>query len=167
MIVKGVSVHRDENDCNYDYNLQKNLDNQGMRFYMHKYFTGHMHYYLHLKYQQQLERLAELRETLKAAEKDTADLPKEDLASSLPQDEMFEKVELERETREITFKLRKQMNDLTMRMFLRTTVCFRHLGVFEGKDPLYSADYSGNHIAIFECELKAPPQLSLVDHTYN
>jgi len=50
LIVKGVSVIRSENDCNYDYNLQKNLDSKGMRFYMHKYFTGHMHYYLHLKY---------------------------------------------------------------------------------------------------------------------
>jgi len=50
MIIKGVSINRDENDCNYDYNLLKNLDNQGMRFYMHKYFTGHMHYYLHKKY---------------------------------------------------------------------------------------------------------------------
>jgi hypothetical protein len=46
MIIKGVSVNREENDCNYDYNLLKNMDNQGMRFYMHKYFSGHMHYYL-------------------------------------------------------------------------------------------------------------------------
>jgi hypothetical protein len=61
------------------------------------------------------------------------------------------------------------MNDLTMRMFLRTTVMFKNIGVFKGKDQskLYNKDYSGNHIAIFECELKAPPQLALVDHTYN
>ena len=61
------------------------------------------------------------------------------------------------------------MNDLTMRMFLRTTVCFKDIGVFHGKDQakLYGPDYTGNHVAIFECELKAPPQLSLIDHTYN
>ena len=61
------------------------------------------------------------------------------------------------------------MNDLTMRMFLRTTVCFKDVGVFRGKDKerMYGPNYSGNHVAIFECELKAPPQLSLIDHTYN
>lgn len=61
------------------------------------------------------------------------------------------------------------MNDLTMRMFLRTTICFKNIGQFKAKDSnsLYGDDYSGNHIAIFECELKAPPQLSLIDHTYN
>ena len=31
---------------------------------------------------------------------------------------------------------------------------------------LYGDDYSGNHIAIFECELKAPPQMAFIDHTY-
>lgn len=56
-----------------------------------------------------------------------------------------------------------------MRMFLRTTVCFKNIGKFSGKDmtKFYGPSYSGNHIAIFECELKAPPQLSLIDHTYN
>lgn len=62
MIIKGVSVHRSENDCNYDYNLLKNMDNKGMRFYMHKYFSGHMHYYLMLKYQQHVRRLNEIAE---------------------------------------------------------------------------------------------------------
>lgn len=51
MIIKGVSPRREENDSNYDYVVQKQLDHEGMRFYMHKYFLGHMHYYLHLKYQ--------------------------------------------------------------------------------------------------------------------
>jgi len=46
MIIKGVSADREENDCNYDYNKLKNMENQGMIFYMHKYFSGHMHYYL-------------------------------------------------------------------------------------------------------------------------
>lgn len=51
MIIKGVSANRDENDCNYDYNKLKNMENQGMIFYMHKYFSGHMHYYMNLKYE--------------------------------------------------------------------------------------------------------------------
>jgi len=60
MIVKGVSVRRDENDCNYDYNLLRNLEDRGMKFYMHKYFSGHMHYYLHLRYDRHVQRLLEI-----------------------------------------------------------------------------------------------------------
>ena len=58
------------------------------------------------------------------------------------------------------------MNDKMMRMFLRTTICFKDIGKFSGKDQsqLYGKEYSGNHIAIFECELKAPPQMALIDH---
>lgn len=59
-IIKGVSPHRHENDSNFDYVLMKNKDNEGMRFYMHKYFTGHMHYYQHLKFQQIHERLLKI-----------------------------------------------------------------------------------------------------------
>jgi hypothetical protein len=69
--------------------------------------------------------------------------------------------------RDVTFKLRKQMNDLTMRMLLRVTINFKDIGLFKAKDGLYGEDYTGNHIGIFECELKAPPQMALVDHTYN
>lgn len=51
------------------------------------------------------------------------------------------------------------MNDLTMRMLLRVTICFKNIGVFESKDKNhnYGDNYSGNHIAIFECEMKVPP----------
>ena len=60
------------------------------------------------------------------------------------------------------------MNDLTMRMLLRVTINFKDIGLFTANnDHLYGDEYSGNHIAIFECELKAPPQMALVDHTYN
>ena len=54
-----------------------------------------------------------------------------------------------------------------MRMFLRTTILFKDIGLFEGKDKsmIYKDGYSGNHIVIFECELKAPPQISMIDHT--
>jgi len=52
----------------------------------------------------------------------------------VPTPEMFEMATLEQEVRDITAELRKQMNDLTMRMFLRTTVCFKDLGFITGKD---------------------------------
>jgi hypothetical protein len=51
------------------------------------------------------------------------------------------------------------MNDLSMRMLLRVTICFKDIGIFTSKSEhsLYGDEYSGNHIAIFECEMKAPP----------
>ena len=84
----------------------------------------------------------------------------------MPTDEEFERRELEQQTRDITYQLRKEMNDLGSRMFLRTTMCFMNVGLFGGKDAtkMYGNEYTGNHIAIFECELKAPPQLSFIDH---
>ena len=66
MIIKGVSVRREENDANFDYNLQKDLENEGMRFYMHKYFTGHMHYYQHLKFEEYFNRAQKIEEIIKA-----------------------------------------------------------------------------------------------------
>jgi len=72
------------------------------------------------------------------------------------------------------------MNDNEFRMILRVQV---HIGQNEqGKSALgrfningvpighpvnFSEDYTGNHIAVFECQLKNPPVLSLIDHTYN
>lgn len=46
MIIKGISPRRNENDCNFDYNLHKEKENDGFRFYLHKWFSGHDHYYL-------------------------------------------------------------------------------------------------------------------------
>ena len=72
MIVKGVSANREENDCNYDYNLLKHFESQGMRLYMHKYFLGYMHYYLHLKFEQHLRRLMEIKAELESKRKELA-----------------------------------------------------------------------------------------------
>lgn len=85
----------------------------------------------------------------------------------VPDEDYFEIQDLEQAIRDKTLQLRKRMNDLSMRMFLRTTICFKNFGVFEaeGMKSLYGDKYSGNHVAIFECELKAPPQLSYIDHS--
>ena len=63
--------------------------------------------------------------------------------------------------------MRKELNAKQLQMMLRTTVCFKDIGKFyipDQKKPVYGDDYSGNHIAIFECELKAPPALAQIDH---
>lgn len=33
-------------------------------------------------------------------------------------------------------------------------------------DGQVKSDYTGNHIAVFECALKTPPALSLIDHSH-
>ena len=38
VLIKGVSQDREKNECNYDYNLVKDNEAIGMKFYMHKYF---------------------------------------------------------------------------------------------------------------------------------
>ena len=54
-------------------------------------------------------------------------------------------------------------------MHLRSTICFKDIGLFKSdkKSNLYGDSYSGNHIAIFECDMKQPPQMSFIDHTYH
>jgi hypothetical protein len=101
-------------------------------------------------------------------EADAEESTQDQSANDLVLDELIGIREADDSVREITYKLRKEMNDKTMQMFLRTTICFKDIGRFEGKDKslLYSDEYTGNHIAIFECELKAPPQIALIDHTY-
>jgi len=36
----------------------------------------------------------------------------------------------------------------------------------KSQDGQTKADYTGNHIAVFECALKTPPALSLIDHSH-
>ena len=47
MLVKGVAADRSKNACNYDYNMDKSQDANGMRYYLHKYFAGYHYYYQH------------------------------------------------------------------------------------------------------------------------
>ena len=58
--------------------------------------------------------------------------------------------------RDIIMKMKKEMMHSNMKMLLRITLCFKDIGLFEANDKqlLYGNNYSGNHIAIFECELK-------------
>ncbi len=51
-------------------------------------------------------------------------------------------------------------------MILRVTLQLTEgaMGKLEGVNG-FSSDYTGNHIAVFECKLKVPPQLTLIDHT--
>jgi len=76
-------------------------------------------------------------------------------------------VEMQRTLREVPRKMKKEMMASSMRMHLKVIICFKNIGLFTmpmGKKP-YGPEYSGNHIAAFECELKAPPLMSMIDHS--
>jgi hypothetical protein len=42
---KGISTNRDDNSSNFDYVLKKDAADEGIRYYMHKYFAGYEHVY--------------------------------------------------------------------------------------------------------------------------
>lgn len=73
----------------------------------------------------------------------------------LPTEQYLESVELSRELREISHKMRKEYKQKHVQMILRTTVCFKDIGKFyignQEEKSLYGDNYSGNHVAIFEC----------------
>merc|ERR1712086_339565 len=61
MLVRGLSVNREQNSCNYDYELNRSEESEGLRFYQHRYFTGYQSYYEHVNYQEKLARVDELK----------------------------------------------------------------------------------------------------------
>lgn len=170
MLVRGLSVDRDENSCNFDYELNRSEESQGLRFYQHKYFTGYQNYFEYIAYEDKLARVDELKKIVWSKEDENKkllekkDLSEEDrLQAMLPPKEITEYVNLQREVREVCQSMRKTMFEQGLKMHLRAMVCFHDIGLFNGEGRLYGENYSGNHIAVFECDLKIPPFLSLID----
>ena len=147
----------------------------GIKYYNHKYFFGYKNYYEHLLLQEELEKVVGLQKTIKE-KKDKKAKPAEDqdedreLSLKELQDELPDDIELEEELLRAhildrIFWLKKKITNDSFRMFIRTSVCFKDIGLFTTSSNPYSDKYSGNHVAIFECELKVPPMLSIVDHS--
>ena len=65
IFVKGVSHIREENDCNYDYELIKNSQSAGFRVYMHRYFLELSDYYNYYQIEKQVKRVKEIRQEMK------------------------------------------------------------------------------------------------------
>ena len=54
-------------------------------------------------------------------------------------------------------------------LVLRSTLLVKDFGKLEsitGPESLYDPSYTGNHIAIFECQLKTPSSMAMIDNNY-
>lgn len=73
----------------------------------------------------------------------------------------------QQQARDIQFRQKKYMLERSMAMILRITMQLKNLGTLEGTgpSPLTDPQYTGNHVAIFECELKTPPSLAMSDNS--
>ena len=69
--------------------------------------------------------------------------------------------------RDESWKLKKDMTEMSNSFLLRVTVVIKDNQQLSGNgpEPLQEPGYTGNHIAIFECQLKKPPTMALIDHT--
>ena len=59
------------------------------------------------------------------------------------------------------------MFDNYHQMIMRVTMQLTDSALGEIATSDWSSGYSGNHIAVFECKLKSPPSLQMIDHTHN
>jgi hypothetical protein len=57
VLVKGVKFDRHLNDLNHDYMYVDSHVNQGLRFYLHKYFLGFHPYYMEIENQEFYDKL--------------------------------------------------------------------------------------------------------------
>lgn len=62
--MQGVSVRRSENASNYDYRLIRDLEEKGIRQYVHKYFEGYGQYYQLLAQEKLIEEIEAIGQKL-------------------------------------------------------------------------------------------------------
>lgn len=134
MFEKGVYIDRSKNDNNFDYYLDNKLENEGVRYYFHKYFTGYENHYYLDRY---------------------ADQAKED-------------------TEMARYKFKYIMDERNRSIVFRIFGVIRNIGRFtmpkvsgvESKE-IYGDKYSGNHLVIFENQLKEPPIISMTNPNFD
>ena len=137
LFVKGVRHNRDENDSNHDYIYVEMNENQGLRFYLHKYFIGFHPYYMQVENQ-------------KSQKKEEIPIEKIPVGDLLVEQDS---------QRDLFFRQRKDMLSRSLSLVMRSTFLVRDFGKLEsitGPESLFDPSYSGNHIVILECQLKTP-----------
>ena len=61
------------------------------------------------------------------------------------------------------------MTERSLSLVLRSTFLAKNFGKLEsisGPESLYDSNYTGNHIVLFECQLKTPSSMALIDHDF-
>jgi len=150
IFVKGVAHDRDKNDTNLDYFYVNQHENQGIRYYMHKYFVGFQPYYLKIKNEDFFQKAAEKGQKIKDA---------------------VSYYQFEDEFRDLGHKLKKEMSNNMLSMVLRVTLQYKDerksLQSVSGPESLFDPSYTGNHILVFENQLPTPNSMALIDHSFS
>jgi hypothetical protein len=124
------------------------MEAQGIRAFVHKYHLGLQPYYYKLAHEKMLSKYNEA-----TAKKD-------------PSGFYLNAMELKK----AVHSQRQAMMHNSFQMCLRVTMQLKQgsFGKIEGPgvQGQTTVDYTGNHIAVFECQLKAPPALTLIDNSY-
>ena len=61
----------------------------------------------------------------------------------------------------------ERSQSLVLRVIVQTSFDGQILKSISGPESLYHHEYTGNHIVIFEAQLKSPPTMALIDHSLN
>lgn len=151
LLVKGMGIDRDTNDTNVDYIRVNKFEKRGIRTFVHKFNLGMQDFYFQKLYGDMLESSSK-----EAFMKD------------------YEKAYLnDVEMRDKGRQMKKDYSEKGFRFVLRITIQMldNSLGDYkygeeEERKDLQKAGVeksSGNHIAIFECQLTQPPVMSMMD----
>ncbi|CDW78630.1 UNKNOWN [Stylonychia lemnae] len=150
MLIKGLYHDRSKNGVNYDYMLVNEQEHYGIRFYLHKYFVGYNAYYLAI----------ENEEFFRIQNEKNEKMTPDDFNTMYKTKDTFD---------DLSFKLKKRMQESQHSMILRVTFQFRDtnkaLSASQGPEPLYDPDYTGNHIIVFENQLTMPSLMAMIDHS--
>ena len=154
---RGVGVDRSTNDDIIDYRKESAMEQSGIRQYLHKFDLGMQDFYYMNRYFDEIVKLND---------------------EEWCQNNNAEAYKLNRVVKEGWLQMRNEMLAKQFRYLFRVTLQFKSesLGTFKWptqqereKRGLNADDYpnAGNHIAIFECQLKQPPMFSLNEMSHH
>jgi hypothetical protein len=145
LFIKGMNLDRRKNDTNFDYYYFQKMEKYGLRAFVHRFNTGDFHYYLMRDLKQSIDKAGD-----------------ESFAETDPDSYHH----FHRKTQNDLKAYKNEMFNKEYQLILRVVLQLTDgaLGKFSPFD--YNEAYTGNHIAIFEAQLRTPPALAMLDNTY-
>ena len=152
LLIKGVGVDRSTNEDQMDYSKISNLEQDGLRQYIHKFDLGMQDYYYTNRFENEIAKLVQ---------------------PNYREEEPQEYYKLERTVRDGWHQMKTEMFAKQFRYLLRVTLQIKDNGIGEvtskivneraQRDLSEHEEYpnEGNHIAIFECQVKQLPMMTL------